>query len=164
MINTHDCTFLIGFKNVNINKRVITQNSQKRTSRTPIIIIPAATTSLITMVNVKDILQDLKFVSNEEKKKQGITRDNEVLLQVIELKTQLVSSVNQIFYLKRKRNNMTVPYRVIDNPQKLTQQDWNRVVAVFVMGPAWQFKGWPWDGNPVEIFSKSEFNLFFKFI
>lgn len=50
---------------------------------------------------------------------------------------------------------MTVPYRVIDNPQKLTQQDWSRVVAVFVMGPAWQFKGWPWDGNPVEIFSKS---------
>ena len=55
---------------------------------------------------------------------------------------------------------MTVPYRVIDNPQKLTQQDWNRVVAVFVMGPAWQFKGWPWDGNPVEIFSKSNDVLF----
>ena len=52
---------------------------------------------------------------------------------------------------------MTVPYRVIDNPQKLTAQDWQRVVAVFVMGPAWQFKGWPWDGNPVEIFSKSKF-------
>lgn len=51
---------------------------------------------------------------------------------------------------------MTVPYRVIDNPQKLTAQDWQRVVAVFVMGPAWQFKGWPWDGNPVEIFSKSK--------
>lgn len=53
---------------------------------------------------------------------------------------------------------MTVPYRVIDNPQKLTAQDWQRVVAVFVMGPAWQFKGWPWDGNPVEIFSKSKFH------
>ena len=49
------------------------------------------------------------------------------------------------------------PYRVIDNPQKLTNADWDRVVAVFVMGPAWQFKGWPWDGNPVEIFSKSKF-------
>ncbi|KAL5289688.1 CDC73 family protein [Megaselia abdita] len=125
-----------GFKNIPVNKRIITQNSQKRTSRTPIIIIPAATTSLITMINVKDILQDLKFLTNEEKKKQGVTRDNEVLLQ-------------------RKRNNITVPYRVIDNPQKLTPQDWSRVVAVFVMGPAWQFKGWPWDGNPVEIFSKS---------
>ena len=31
----------------------------------------------------------------------------------------------------------------------------DRVVAVFVQGPAWQFKGWPWGGNPVDIFSRS---------
>lgn len=34
----------------------------------------------------------------------------------------------------------------------------DRVVAVFVQGPAWQFKGWPWllpDGSPVDIFAKS---------
>lgn len=31
-------------------------------SRTPIIIIPAATTSLVTMLNAKDLLQDLKWV------------------------------------------------------------------------------------------------------
>lgn len=36
---------------------------QKRVSRTPIIIIPAATTSLITMFNAKDILEDLKWVT-----------------------------------------------------------------------------------------------------
>lgn len=29
-----------------------------------------------------------------------------------------------------------------------------RVVAVFAQGPSWQFKDWPWDGNPVEIFNK----------
>jgi len=75
-------------------------------------------------------------VSTEEKKLQGAKRDNEILLQ------------------RRKEGAFTVPYRVIDNPQKLTNADWDRVVAVFVMGPAWQFKGWPWDGNPVEIFSK----------
>jgi len=58
------------------------------------------------------------------------------------------------------RNGVSVPYRVIDNPQKLSPTDWERVVAVFVMGPAWQFKGWPWDGNPVEIFAKiSAFHL-----
>ena len=34
----------------------------------------------------------------------------------------------------------------------------DRVVAVFVQGPAWQFKGWPWDGNPTEIFSRSKYN------
>lgn len=32
----------------------------KRPSRTPIIIIPAASTSLISMYNAKDILQELK--------------------------------------------------------------------------------------------------------
>ncbi|XP_021926024.1 parafibromin [Zootermopsis nevadensis] len=115
--------------------RIAVQPS-KRISRTPIIIIPAATTSLITMYNAKDVLQDLRFVSTEEKKLQGAKRDNEILLQ------------------RRKEGALTVPYRVIDNPQKLTNADWDRVVAVFVMGPAWQFKGWPWDGNPVEIFSK----------
>lgn len=116
-------------------------NNNKRPSRTPIIIIPATNTSLITMYNAKDVLQDLKFMSTDDKKSQGYARDNEILLQ------------------RRKEGNITVPYRVIDNPSKLSPQDWNRVVAVFVMGPAWQFKGWPWNGNPVEIFSQSKFVL-----
>ncbi|KAG1676683.1 Parafibromin [Nymphon striatum] len=110
--------------------------TQKRVSRTPIVIIPAATTSLITMYNAKDVLQDLKFISTDEKKSQGCKRDNEVLIH------------------RKKENGTTVPYRVIDNPLKLERDDWDRVVAVFVQGPAWQFKGWPWNGNPVEIFSK----------
>uniref|UniRef100_A0A3B3THI6 Parafibromin n=1 Tax=Paramormyrops kingsleyae TaxID=1676925 RepID=A0A3B3THI6_9TELE len=116
-------------------------------SRTPIIIIPAATTSLITMLNAKDLLQDLKFVTSDDKKKQGIQRDNEVLLQ--RRKDQIQPGGTTI--------SVTVPYRVIDQPLKLAPQDWDRVVAVFVQGPAWQFKGWPWllaDGSPVDIFSK----------
>lgn len=90
------------------------------------------------MYNAKDILQDLKFVTQEEKKAAGSHRENEVLLQ------------------RRKDGNTTVPYRVVDQPGKLTQQDWSRVVAVFVLGPQWQFKGFPWGGNPVDIFSKSK--------
>lgn len=112
------------------------QSQNKRSSRTPIIIIPATLTSLINMYNARDILQDMKYVTLEEKRAQGNTRENEVLVQRI------------------KDGQTTVPYRIIDNPSKLNAQDWSRVVAVFVMGPAWQFKGWPWDGNPVEIFSK----------
>lgn len=115
------------------------------------------------MYNAKDLLQDLKFISTEEKKRAGGARDNEVLLQVggqdenVKINSLIAYYTFIIFFqLKRKRNNQTVPYRVIDNPQKLSAQDWQRVVAVFVMGPAWQFKGWPWDGNPVEIFSKSK--------
>jgi len=117
--------------------RIIPQSAaNKRTSRTPIIIIPGTLSSLITMYNAKDILQDCKFITQDEKQKQGYKRDNEILVQ------------------RRKDANTTVPYRVIDNPAKLSAQDWARVVAVFVHGPTWQFKGWPWDGNPVEIFSK----------
>uniref|UniRef100_A0A8C8C8J2 Parafibromin n=1 Tax=Oncorhynchus tshawytscha TaxID=74940 RepID=A0A8C8C8J2_ONCTS len=121
--------------------------NQKKGSRTPIVIIPAATTSLITMLNAKDLLQDLKFVTPEEKKKQGIQRDNEVLLQ--RRKDQIQPGGAML--------SVTVPYRVIDQPLKLAPQDWDRVVAVFVQGPAWQFKGWPWllpDGSPVDIFAK----------
>jgi parafibromin len=90
-------------------------------------------------------LLSIRFVSIEETKQNGTKRDNELLLQ------------------RRKDGGMTVPYRVVDNPQRLTQGEWDRVVAVFVMGPAWQFKGWPWDGNPVEIFAKSKSYLILCF-
>lgn len=124
-----------------LSREETTKKPPKRVSRTPIIIIPASTTSLITLYNAKDILQDLKFISTTQKKSDGMKRDNEVLIQ------------------RRKDNGAsTVPYRVIDNISKLqSHDDWDRVVAVFVQGPAWQFKGWPWllqDGSPVDIFSK----------
>ncbi|CAH1643533.1 unnamed protein product [Spodoptera littoralis] len=116
----------------------------KRPSRTPIIIIPAATTSLISMYNVKDTLQDLKFVTVEQKKAEGAARENEVLLQRRKGPTGDVPN---------NATTITVPYRVVDNPGRLSAAEWDRVVAVFVQGPAWQFKGWPWDGNPVQIFA-----------
>lgn len=47
-----------------------------------------------------------RFVSTDEKKAQGTKRDNEVLIQ------------------RRKTGGLTVPYRVIDNPLKLSQDDW----------------------------------------
>ncbi|KAJ8985727.1 hypothetical protein NQ317_014378 [Molorchus minor] len=103
---------------------------QKRVSRTPIIVIPAGTNSLISMYNVKGDIARFK----NRKKAVGGKRDNEVLIQ-------------------RQRNGQTVPYRIVDNPAKLSPSDWDRVVAVWVMGPAWQFKGYPWD-TPVEIFDK----------
>ncbi|EDO35837.1 predicted protein [Nematostella vectensis] len=109
-------------------------------SKTPIIVIPAGSTSLITIYNAKELLQDFKFVSSDEKKKQGARRENEVLIQ------------------RRKDASTTVPYRVVDNPTRLQPNEWDRVVAVFVQGPTWQFKGWPWllaDGSPVDIFTKT---------
>ena len=76
---------------------------QKRVSRTPIIIIPATTTSLISMLNAKSILQELKYI---DAKNSDQRRENEILIQ------------------RRKADNTTVPYRVIDNPLKLSPDDW----------------------------------------
>ena len=47
-----------------------------------------------------------RFVSTEEKKAQGARRDNEVLIQ------------------RSKDEGLTVPYRIIDNPGKLSPDDW----------------------------------------
>ncbi|KAJ2946481.1 hypothetical protein O0L34_g12530 [Tuta absoluta] len=117
----------------------------KRPSRIPIIIIPAAATSLITMYNVKDMLQELKYIPVEQKKAEGAARENEILLQRRKGPGGEHAQINAA--------TITVPYRVVDNPARLSAAEWDRVVAVFVQGPAWQFKGWPWDGNPVQIFA-----------
>lgn len=79
------------------------QKPQKRVSRTPIIIIPATPTSLITMNNSKYILQDLKFVDN---KQAGDRKEVDVLIQ------------------RKKSDNTIAMYRIIDNPLKLQDQDW----------------------------------------
>jgi parafibromin len=55
---------------------------------------------------------------------------------------------------RRKADGSTVPYRVIDDPRKLRDEEWDRIVAVFVQGPAWQFKGWKYNQNPTEIFTR----------
>lgn len=57
-------------------------------------------------------------MTTEEKKAKNCRRENEVLIQ------------------RRKENGQTVPYRVVDNPLKFTEDEWDRVVAVFVqVGP-----------------------------
>ncbi|CAJ0596264.1 unnamed protein product [Cylicocyclus nassatus] len=98
---------------------------KKRVSRTPIIIIPSAMTSLLTIFNAADIIQDMNFVTTEEKRKEkGMTRKSQIYIQ-------------------------------LDNPSKFTDAEWDRVVAVFITGQLWQFKPFKrWHSNPVEIFAK----------
>lgn len=55
-----------------------------------------------------------RFLTSEDKKKQGIQRDNEVLLQ--RRKDQIQPGGTTL--------SVTVPYRVIDQPLKLAPQDW----------------------------------------
>lgn len=64
--------------------------------------------------SINIVLYRTRFVTPEEKKKQGIQRDNEVLLQ--RRKDQIQPGGTTL--------SVTVPYRIIDQPLKLAPQDW----------------------------------------
>lgn len=118
-------------------------NQQQKSRKSPIIIIPNTPSSLITMLNALEILQDLKFVSTDEKRKvlqnQNAPKDCEIIMH-------------------KKEDGKNQQFKIIDNVNKMLPQDWDRVVAVFAQGQQWQFKGWPFGStnppNPADIFSK----------
>jgi len=119
---------------VNTNTVVKASSKPTKSSAIPIIIVPSAITSLITLFNAKEFLQDGVFVSTVEKKNKGTKKESMITIE-------------------RKKVNSVLTYRVIDNVAKLSPKDWENVVAAFALGAEWQFKGWPWH-TVAEIFSR----------
>lgn len=110
----------------------------------PIILVPSAFQTLITIYNVKEFLEDGVYIPTDVKVKQMKgARPDCVTVQK-----------------KLSRDRVVTAYEVRDKPSALKPEDWDRVVAVFVLGKDWQFKDWPFKDH-VEIFNKSQ--LFFCF-
>jgi len=101
----------------------------------PIIIIPSAFGSIINSTNAKEMLADNCFLPLEEARALGMERVTE-----------------QTILRKIPGSNISLPYKLIDNPTKLSDDDWKSVVAVFATGQAWQFKGWKW-AEPRQLFA-----------
>lgn len=105
----------------------------------PIIFVPSAFQTLITIYNVKEFLEDGVYIPTDVKVKQMKgARPDCVTVQK-----------------KLSRDRVVTAYEVRDKPSALKAEDWDRVVAVFVLGKEWQFKDWPFKDH-VEIFNKSE--------
>ncbi|KAF5465744.1 hypothetical protein F2P56_015723 [Juglans regia] len=103
----------------------------------PIILVPSAFQTLITIYNVKEFLEDGVFIPTDVKVKQMKgTKPDCVTVQK-----------------KFSRDRVVTAYEVRDKPSALKADDWDRVVAVFVLGKEWQFKDWPFKDH-VEIFNK----------
>jgi len=117
----------------------------------PIIVLPSAPSSLISLFNVKDFLQSGEFVPWQDKKNAGIKKEILVTIEKGRSEKNSIKKELEIGYSEEGSSNKGVPYHVIDSTAKLTTSDWSRVVAVFVLGPEWQFKDWPWH-KPVDIF------------
>lgn len=104
----------------------------------PIILVPSAFSTLITIYNVKEFLEDGVFIPTDVKAKQMKVKPDCVTVQK-----------------KFSRDRVVTAYEVRDKPSALKADDWDRVVAVFVLGKDWQFKDWPFKDH-VEIFNKSK--------
>jgi hypothetical protein len=104
--------------------------------RKPIIIVPSALSGLISSINAADFLEGGKYVPIEEKRKAGAQREKERYI------TRTMS------------NGVRAAYKLVDAP-KFDAKDWDRVVGVFVLGQAWQFKDWAEQySKPVELFNR----------
>ena len=101
-----------------------------------IIVVPSAATSTLTLLNAAEFLVSGRYVSNAEKRAAGTRRD---------AATNIIEHV--------RSDGSKGKFRIVDNPTKLDSREWDKVVAVFAVGPTWQFKNWK-ISEPVDLFHR----------
>lgn len=106
---------------------------RKRVAQIPIIVVPASARSLLTLYNAKLFLEEGKFEPAEAFIARGAAKPSEDMLH-------------------RKIGGKMLPYKLVDGTHPLTREQWARVVAVWVAGPLWQLKDFPYP-TPIEIFT-----------
>lgn len=108
------------------------KSSKPSTKKDPIILIPSAASSIFTIANIKQFLEESKFVNPKD---LGTTQKD------------LVTVVK-----KFDRISKPIKFLIVNNTKLFTQPEyWNRVVAVFTTGHEWQFSSYQWS-EPAELF------------
>jgi parafibromin len=100
-----------------------------------IIIVPNAPTALLTLVNAADLLERNTYVTPAEKRQQGAKKEPIVKVS------------------RTRADGVVQSFKLVDDPRRLSDGDWKRVVAVVAQGAAWQFKGWKIN-KPVDLFNQ----------
>lgn len=111
-----------------------TSSNRATTKKQPIIIVSPATTALLSLTNIKQFLEEGKFV--------------EPSLQRVE---------NNVVTINRPSNRFVAPAHsimVVDNVDLFTKPEyWDRVIAIFTTGQAWQFTKYKYS-KPEILFQK----------
>lgn len=120
----------------------------------PIILVPSASQTLITIYNVKEFLEDGVFVPSEERMRaiKGGKPESVTVQRKLMVRGDRAGAAGG-----------SMSFEVRDKPASLKSDDWGRVAAVFVLGKEWQFKDWPFKDH-VEIFNRGERPAPFVFI
>ena len=98
----------------------------------PIILLSPSASSLIRMPNVKSFLGDGLYTPPESGEAANILH-----------LTRILPAVDP---------NKPLRFILVDSPENFRPDYWDRVVAVFTTGQAWQFKNYKWQ-TPAELFS-----------
>ncbi|SCU90303.1 LAME_0E07954g1_1 [Lachancea meyersii CBS 8951] len=107
----------------------------------PIILIPSAASSIFTIANIQQFLEDSKYVHPRDL--PGSQSD--------------VTSVTK----KLDRFARPVKFLIASNTRLFTKPEyWDRVVAVFTTGHAWQFNNYQWS-DPSELFQRCKGYYFY---
>ena len=119
------------------NEGICIQPSPMEQRRIPIILVPAGFKTIITKLNAKHFLEEGKYVPNGECREDVETKSGQCWIQrSLGRKTPVIYEV---------RDKAPAKYQFVDGEKK-RNPEWNRVVAVFVLGAKWQFKEWPFVG------------------
>jgi len=111
------------------------KKTSEKTASVGIIIVPNAPTALLTLLNAGDLLERDRFATPAEKRKQGARKEPIVKVR------------------RTKPDGEIQQFKLVDDPRRLSDSDWKRVVAVVAQGAAWQFKGWK-VSRPVDLFHR----------
>jgi len=100
-----------------------------------IIVVPSAATAPVTLLNASEFLANGRYVSSAEKRAAGTRREASVTMERV------------------RPDGSKGTFRIVDNPTKLESREWDKIVAVFAVGPTWQFKNWKYS-EPVDLFHR----------
>ncbi|CAR26588.1 ZYRO0B13332p [Zygosaccharomyces rouxii] len=107
-------------------------SSKPAQRKDPIILIPSAASSVFTMANIKQFLENSQYVNPRE----------------------LPGSQSDLVTVEKSLDRLSKPVRflIVNNTRMFTKPEyWDRVVAVFTMGHTWQFNNYQWN-TPAELF------------
>lgn len=91
----------------------------------PVILVPRSTNPMISLYNIGHFLEHGEYYTHAEGVRKAGANSGRV---------------NSIIIKHRNRHGVDAEFEVRDDVHGF--REWNRVVGVFVDGPAWQFKGW----------------------
>jgi len=98
----------------------------------PIIIVPSSLTAPVSLNNIKLFLERGIWTDPQKHSSSSHATHVEVMHEVHTADSVVTT------------HSVKIPFCVVDNVSKLRPADWDRVVAVFVIGAVWQFRDWKW--------------------